>query len=390
MKLCTFANRTNTYKRFKIQLMKKILLSIVALMAMAFSASAAEPTYTAWACSSSMEEWETKGYTEFVSDLNNLQVEVYGTDSIIIRNWYGAGQNSAGNTYDLVCVLTDGHISSFYTSVGGVSYPYYGTYVYPGPSGYTDASGFDPYLAYLTPYTTGYEDFTQYESDADTKTGEMILYGTIYNSDYTKSKAGYYHLTWSPEKKVVPTYTAYGQVTNNADWDAKYKAVLTDITNLDVEVYGSDSIIVRNFAGYENYDLVAVLGENNSISKCYGYRDGSKFDYYNYVYSGAEAASEIYNIYFYTLSGYNEWESDETTKTGSLICYVSTYDSKYTGGTNGYYYITWSPEKTTTGISSVTAKAENDNAPMYNLAGQRVSKNAKGLVIKNGKKMILK
>lgn len=149
--------------------MKKILLSMVALMAMAFSANATEPTYTAWASSSAMSDWEEANYSEFVSDLNNLQVEVYGTDSVIIRDWYGAGANSAGNTYDLVCVLTDGHISSFYTSVGGVAYPWYGTYVYPCPSGYTDASGFAPYCAYLTPYTTGYEDFTQFESNADTK-----------------------------------------------------------------------------------------------------------------------------------------------------------------------------------------------------------------------------
>lgn len=44
-----------------------------------------------------------------------------------------------------------------------------------------------------------------------------------------------------------------------------------------------------------------------------------------------------------------------------------------------------------TGITEVVAdKADNANAPAYNIAGQRVSKNAKGLVIINGKKYINK
>ena len=42
-----------------------------------------------------------------------------------------------------------------------------------------------------------------------------------------------------------------------------------------------------------------------------------------------------------------------------------------------------------TGISTVKATAEN-NSVIYNIAGQKVSKDYKGLVIKNGKKMIQK
>lgn len=42
---------------------------------------------------------------------------------------------------------------------------------------------------------------------------------------------------------------------------------------------------------------------------------------------------------------------------------------------------------TTTAISSIKSNTV-DNAAIYNLAGQRVSKTFKGLVIKNGKKYI--
>ena len=44
---------------------------------------------------------------------------------------------------------------------------------------------------------------------------------------------------------------------------------------------------------------------------------------------------------------------------------------------------------TDTGINGITVDgADNANAPVYNLAGQRVSKDAKGILIQNGKKFI--
>ena len=45
--------------------------------------------------------------------------------------------------------------------------------------------------------------------------------------------------------------------------------------------------------------------------------------------------------------------------------------------------------KTATGISEITAE-DDVNAPVYNLAGQRVVKGTKGIVIKNGKKYMIK
>lgn len=45
---------------------------------------------------------------------------------------------------------------------------------------------------------------------------------------------------------------------------------------------------------------------------------------------------------------------------------------------------------TTTGITNITTDEAVKNAPVYNLAGQKVTKAYKGVVIKNGKKMIQK
>ncbi len=43
-----------------------------------------------------------------------------------------------------------------------------------------------------------------------------------------------------------------------------------------------------------------------------------------------------------------------------------------------------------TGINGIDADAADDNAPIYNLAGQKVTKAYKGVVIKNGKKIVIK
>ena len=43
-----------------------------------------------------------------------------------------------------------------------------------------------------------------------------------------------------------------------------------------------------------------------------------------------------------------------------------------------------------TAISTVKAAAENADAPIYNLAGQKVDKSFKGVVIQNGKKVVIK
>ena len=45
---------------------------------------------------------------------------------------------------------------------------------------------------------------------------------------------------------------------------------------------------------------------------------------------------------------------------------------------------------TTTGITNITTDEAAKNTPVYNLAGQKVTKAYKGVVIKNGKKMIQK
>lgn len=73
---------------------------------------------------------------------------------------------------------------------------------------------------------------------------------------------------------------------------------------------------------------------------------------------------------------------DEVVVYGQLKMYGTTYEldkNNILFSKNG-----------ATGINKVVADEANANAPVYNLSGQRVGKNAKGVLIKNGKKYVVK
>lgn len=68
-------------------------------------------------------------------------------------------------------------------------------------------------------------------------------------------------------------------------------------------------------------------------------------------------------------------------------CYLEV---KNTSASKAAFYSLGTNSGETTGISSVENKVEKADAPVYNLAGQPVGKGYKGLVIKNGKKFVIK
>ena len=70
------------------------------------------------------------------------------------------------------------------------------------------------------------------------------------------------------------------------------------------------------------------------------------------------------------------------------ICFSAVKESYQYGGETVWLY---KLDNSTTGIHNVERENVNTaNAPSYNLAGQRVSKNYKGIIIQNGKKFIKK
>lgn len=85
-----------------------------------------------------------------------------------------------------------------------------------------------------------------------------------------------------------------------------------------------------------------------------------------------------------------EFTSIDDIKVGDVVVVygkLKKYNTTYELDSNN---ILISLNGTTTGITNITTDEAAKNAPVYNLAGQKVTKAYKGVVIKNGKKMIQK
>ena len=71
-------------------------------------------------------------------------------------------------------------------------------------------------------------------------------------------------------------------------------------------------------------------------------------------------------------------DGDEATITGIVVPFNDTVEIAVTA-----------MESTSSGIENINAEIAND-APIFNIAGQRVEKAVKGIYIQNGKKFIVK
>ena len=95
----------------------------------------------------------------------------------------------------------------------------------------------------------------------------------------------------------------------------------------------------------------------------------------NYFYNNAYKDIQIYDSFGI---GYTVEDSDTVNVTGVMTIY----------NTNLEIVPTEAPTVVSTGISLVTANADDKNAPSYSLTGQRVGPDYKGIIIRNGKKLI--
>lgn len=114
----------------------------------------------------------------------------------------------------------------------------------------------------------------------------------------------------------------------------------------------------------------------------------------NMLYPATQAMSELTNCYFYKLA-YNDY----IAKTGLGFYWGADNGAAFTAKTNGAYLAVpksstsaksgFRFDGTTTGVNTINAKTTTNDV-IYNIQGQRVGANYKGLVIVNGKKMMRK
>lgn len=174
---------------------------------------------------------------------------------------------------------------------------------------------------------------------------------------------------WTPEAGQMPIKGLYYEFTPSAAGDLLLGIIVWRPGN-QVYVFEKSSMTqfptsALSIDGYVNNNTV-VWGSNTTAFSTIQMTD--KHDYQ------VEGIPSKQIIGFMTLKGL---EKDKT--------YVLLSPNGQPG-LYGYYFAPGGE----TAISTVKTAEQNANAPIYNLAGQKVDKGFKGVVIQNGKKMIQK
>lgn len=114
----------------------------------------------------------------------------------------------------------------------------------------------------------------------------------------------------------------------------------------------------------------------------------AEFDTDLKVSDGTATSSDAVAVYgLATVNGQDGFYKASNGKTIPATCaYIEIANS----ANPAKFYSLGDQSGSTTGITSVKNEAAGNNAPMYNLAGQLVDKGYNGIVIKNGKKIVLK
>lgn len=176
------------------------------------------------------------------------------------------------------------------------------------------------------------------------------------------------------------------QVSKIAYYKVGDAPVIVDITNTAETAYTiakakelidageglSESVYVKGTVSQASKELNDIYG-----SLSYYISDDGKKENELQVYGGLSFKGE-------------KFTSIDDIKVGDVVVVygkLKKYNTTYELDANN---ILISLNGTTTGITNITTDEAAKNAPVYNLAGQKVTKAYKGVVIKNGKKMIQK
>lgn len=180
------------------------------------------------------------------------------------------------------------------------------------------------------------------------------------------------------------TYAAYYPVDySKLDLEAYAVKLNTDkktITLKKIEegvVPAGKAVLLKGTPG-KSYEL--TIGEG----------DEAKFDTDLKVSDGTATSSEKTAVAVYGLATVNGQDGFYKASNGKTIPAKCAYLEVKNSANPAKCFSLGDHSGSTTGITSVKNEAAGNNAPMYNLAGQLVDKGYKGIVIKNGKKIVLK
>ena len=154
---------------------------------------------------------------------------------------------------------------------------------------------------------------------------------------------------------------------------------LTGVVESDIEITEGtvtpETMDVRTAAGEENICNLVRIQDVTVYYEETTNDDGSK-TYQNWY----DSSNKYVQFYDKWKIGYELQDGETYTFTGIMVLY----------GEQPEMYVTVDPTNAgATAISNVNAE-QNANAPIYNMAGQRVSNAVKGVFIQNGKKFVIK
>lgn len=169
-----------------------------------------------------------------------------------------------------------------------------------------------------------------------------------------------------------------------------------DYGSLGLEAYAvklnadKKAVTLEKIEGVVPADKAVLLKgtPNESYKLITGEGDVAVFDTDLKVSDGTATSSDKTAVYgLATVNGQDGFYKASAGKTIPAKCaYLAVENS----ASLAKFYSLGDHSGSTTGITSVKNEAAGNNAPMYNLAGQLVDKGYKGIVIKNGKKIVLK
>jgi hypothetical protein len=218
-------------------------------------------------------------------------------------------------------------------------------------------------------YTSSEESVATIAADGSitlVKDGTTVIKAEFAGNDEYEAGAAQYTLTVKPAPAPTQDVTvaeALAVIEGLAD------GATTDQT-YNVTGYAQGLDFQRNTEGalYGNVNFVMVDEQGMGVPELTVYR-----------------CKNIGNVAFTEETISDLKEGDKVVVYGQLQKYKS--GETITPEIKNCYLVAINP---TTGINNVTATKLNVNATMYNLAGQKVNNNYKGVVIQNGKKFIVK
>ncbi|MBW0032666.1 hypothetical protein V7T14_15355 [Segatella copri] len=249
------------------------------------------------------------------------------------------------------------------------------------PNGYEPCGDFEDIKL-----TTGYQTFTRTVTCSGDNARRLLLnVGTYAGTIYIKSVK--IEALEVPQETVTisssgySTYAAYYPV-NYAElglkayavkFDAKDRVTFTDISGV---VPAGVPVLLKGDAN-KKYVLDKAVG-GSPVSTDLKMSDGKA--------TSTDAATLYALATVNDLTAFYRVKKDPKIPIPAKRCYLEVKSDS----ANAAFYSLGTNFGETTGISSVENKVEKADAPVYNLAGQLVGKDYKGLVIKNGKKFVIK